>query len=64
MEENRGGKGTAFTRPAMRAGLCCASETMGADGWPAADVVWPVTDACERVHHPIEALISLARPLT
>lgn len=38
----------------MRAGLCCASETMGADGWPAADVTRPVTDACERAHPPVE----------
>lgn len=48
------GKGPAFTRPAMRAGLCCASETMGADGWPAADVTRPVTDACERAHPPVD----------
>ena len=50
------GKGPAFMNAAMRAGLCCASETMGADGWPAADVAKPVTDACERVHPPMESI--------
>lgn len=44
----------------MRAGLCCASETMGADGWPAADVARPVTDACEREHTPPMESISAA----
>lgn len=48
----------------MRAGLCCASETMGADGWPAADVARPVTDACERVHPPIESISAAWQGLT
>lgn len=40
------GKGlAAFTRPAMRAGPCFGSETIGADGLHAADVARPVTDA-------------------
>lgn len=48
----------------MRAGLCCASETMGADGWPAADVARPVTDACERVHPPMESISAAWQSLT
>lgn len=48
----------------MRAGLCCASETMGADGWPAADVAKPVTDACERVHPPMESISAAWQGLT
>lgn len=64
MEEDRGGKGPAFTRPAMRAGLRCASETMGADGWPAADVARPVTDACERAHPPMESISAVWQSLT
>lgn len=48
----------------MRAGLCCASETMGADGWPAADVARPVTDACERAHPPMESISAVWQSLT
>lgn len=48
----------------MRAGLCCASETMGADGWPAADVARPVTDACERAHPPMESISAAWQGLT
>lgn len=40
----------------MRAGLCGASETIGADGWPAADVAKPVTDACETQHPSMESI--------
>lgn len=50
------GRGPALKGAAMRARLCCASETMGADGWPAADVARPVTDACEREHPPMESI--------
>lgn len=63
MEEDRR-EGPAFTRPAMRAELCCASETMGADGWPTADVASPVTDACERVHPPMESISAAWQGLT
>jgi len=48
----------------MRAGLCCASQTMGADGWPAADVARPVTDACERAHPPMESISAAWQGLT
>lgn len=48
----------------MRAGLCCASETMGADGWPAADVSRPVTDACESAHPPMESISAAWQGLT
>lgn len=48
----------------MRAELCCASETMGADGRPAADVAKPVTDACERVHPPMECISAAWQGLT
>lgn len=48
----------------MRAGLCCASETMGADGWPAADVARPVTDACERAHPLMESISAVWQSLT
>lgn len=58
------GKGPVFTRPAMRAGLCCACETMGADGRPAADVARPVTDACERAHPPMESISAAWQGLT
>ena len=40
----------------MRVRLCCPSETMGADGCPAADVARAVTDACEREQPTMESI--------
>ena len=40
----------------MRMSLCCASETMGADGCLTADVAMAVTDAWEREHPPMESI--------
>ncbi|KAI9535493.1 hypothetical protein NQZ68_003047 [Dissostichus eleginoides] len=37
---------------------------MGADGWPAADVARPVTDACERANPPMESISAAWQGLT